>query len=337
MTGPGRAALAVLAALLPAGFRQRQRAEWAADLADLAAHGTVTRWRYLLAVAWTLPALRAAARATTAAGGPSLFTPRGFRAVLGRPGDRGIVVLAVLVSMLAGLYGAAHATRLGWEFIRPLPTAQQSAELRQVMFPGVPVGTEPTEDSNGFPALGHAVAEGADISGLVPGVRDRLVAAGWRIRENPAAGKYVTETLEFEDDLYAVRDGLLLYYDGETWFTVERAAPYWMGWVASAGALLGALLGWLMTGWAGRRAAAGSVAAQLAGAFAWPTVVVVLALLYGPFLLFFDSGLTYAEEVWSHLLHIATGVANWVGVVAATALAIVAVLGRSPTSQPVEP
>jgi hypothetical protein len=55
-----RLAVTALAGLLPNGFRARQRAEWAADLDELP--GTGQRWRYLLWAAWTLPALRAAAR-----------------------------------------------------------------------------------------------------------------------------------------------------------------------------------------------------------------------------------------------------------------------------------
>ncbi|GAA0742083.1 hypothetical protein GCM10010199_68370 [Dactylosporangium roseum] len=51
----------MLCRLLPAGFRGRQRDEWAADLLGLTS-GAGTRWRYLAGAAWTLPALRRAAR-----------------------------------------------------------------------------------------------------------------------------------------------------------------------------------------------------------------------------------------------------------------------------------
>ncbi|GIH02578.1 hypothetical protein Rhe02_06450 [Rhizocola hellebori] len=54
-----RAMIAVLSRLLPAGFRDRQRAEWTGDLVELSAAGARARWRYLFAAAWTLPALRA--------------------------------------------------------------------------------------------------------------------------------------------------------------------------------------------------------------------------------------------------------------------------------------
>jgi len=57
-----RIALTVLAGLLPAGFRERQRAEWTGDLLELADSTAAARRRYLFAAAWTLPALRGAAR-----------------------------------------------------------------------------------------------------------------------------------------------------------------------------------------------------------------------------------------------------------------------------------
>ena len=63
--GPTRAERVMVSAFgaaLPAHFRARQRAEWATDLADLAGEGRPDdRWRYLLAVGRTLPALRALA------------------------------------------------------------------------------------------------------------------------------------------------------------------------------------------------------------------------------------------------------------------------------------
>jgi hypothetical protein len=51
-----------LGSALPPPFRARQQAEWAADLSDVTSQGGSARWRYLLAAAWTLPALRSLAR-----------------------------------------------------------------------------------------------------------------------------------------------------------------------------------------------------------------------------------------------------------------------------------
>ncbi len=66
-TGQTHRAVAVLAALLPAGFRERQAGEWLADLADLPGHPA--RLRYLLAATWSLPALLAATRRAGGGGG----------------------------------------------------------------------------------------------------------------------------------------------------------------------------------------------------------------------------------------------------------------------------
>ncbi|MFI5494187.1 hypothetical protein [Actinoplanes sp. NPDC051859] len=68
-----RSAVAVLARLLPAGFRDRQRQEWTADLMTLSSTRAAVRWRYLLAAAWTLPALRSIVR-TGFGGGPFTAT-----------------------------------------------------------------------------------------------------------------------------------------------------------------------------------------------------------------------------------------------------------------------
>ncbi|TDB74794.1 hypothetical protein [Micromonospora sp. KC723] len=61
LTRAERVAVAVLCRLLPVDFRSRQRDEWTADLLTFAG-GAGTRWRYLASAAWTLPALRHAAR-----------------------------------------------------------------------------------------------------------------------------------------------------------------------------------------------------------------------------------------------------------------------------------
>jgi len=91
---------------------------------------------------------------------------------------------------------------------------------------------------------------------------------------------------------------------------------------------LGALIGWLLTCWASRRADEGSLAAQLAGMVAWPTVVVMPVLLYGRMLLI--PGLqTWRDVFYLNLLYVAGGPPRWVGVVAAVTLGIVVVLGRS--------
>ncbi|WP_285691722.1 hypothetical protein [Actinoplanes sp. NBRC 103695] len=60
----------MLAATLPADFRDRQRDEWTADLLVLSdSPGGPARWRYLLGAAWTLPSLRRLAKGGRTTGG----------------------------------------------------------------------------------------------------------------------------------------------------------------------------------------------------------------------------------------------------------------------------
>jgi hypothetical protein len=174
-----RIAVAVLARLLPAGFRDRQRAEWEADLLDLSRR---QRLRYLVAAAWTLPELRAAVRA----GRPARWTPDGLRAGLGRPGTSGVVALAVLVAVLSGMFGAAAATRAGWEFVGPLPSGAQAEELKRTAFPGVRVVGEDTaafwanspDDRSVYAGVVYSIDQ--TDARQVPGMQERLAAAGWQ-------------------------------------------------------------------------------------------------------------------------------------------------------------
>ncbi|MEV6923870.1 hypothetical protein AB0M46_05070 [Dactylosporangium sp. NPDC051485] len=58
----------------------------------------------------------------------------GLRAHLGRPASRTVVVWAVLTVVISGVFSAAFATRAGWETARPLPrTAQARAMLAEIL------------------------------------------------------------------------------------------------------------------------------------------------------------------------------------------------------------
>jgi hypothetical protein len=76
-----RAALALLGGLLPAGFRERQRDEWAGDLVALAGGD---RRRYLIGAARTLPILRSQVRNHPAARAVVLDMPAGLRETFAR-------------------------------------------------------------------------------------------------------------------------------------------------------------------------------------------------------------------------------------------------------------
>jgi hypothetical protein len=74
--------VALLGALLPAGFRERQRGEWASDLLTLAAEEPAACRSYLLGAARTLPALWSVARGGP--GAPAIAVPAGTRDTVAR-------------------------------------------------------------------------------------------------------------------------------------------------------------------------------------------------------------------------------------------------------------
>lgn len=293
----------MLARMLPREFRDRQRAEWTADLLDLP---RADRARYLLAAAWTLPELRAVVRA----GRPAWWSFRGLRAGLGRPGTSGIVALAVLMAVLGGLAGAATATRAGWEFTRPLPTGAEAAELKRTVFPGAVV----TEETGWAPWGGsvygraHYSVDGPPI----PGTGARLTAAGWH---------RVPEMYDSTDLRWERGELVLTYSTLDSYATVSNAVPKWMGWAALAGAVAGALLGWLLTGWAGRRAREGSIAGQLAALIIWPTAAVVLLMTSLGFLIP-EYGMTSREAFFMQLLYLSESAWRWALPVAAVAFGV---------------
>jgi hypothetical protein len=174
---------AVLSWLLPDGFRERQRAEWHGDLAQL---DPAARWRYLLTATLTLPSLYLAARRSNPGpyGGWALTLPRRSRGY----------ALVTAFALTAGMFGAAVAGRLTWEQPPPLLPEAASRALTQSVFPGRTVVGDP-----GAPAFG-ADPEGAtpggslfevpsvpvdrDLRADTDGARDRLAAAGWTIDED---------------------------------------------------------------------------------------------------------------------------------------------------------
>jgi hypothetical protein len=239
-------------------------------------------------------------------------------------------VLAALVALLAALFGAAGATRIGWEFAPPA----RAGDLGGTIFPGASVtggGDAPLwtrSDDDEYVVYGTVeYTAGQDVMSLAAGVRDRLTAAGWRRPDDlPALGG--GPVLPTEDDpLIVTRGDLIVTYAGGDSFTVARAAPDWLWRYALAGAVLGALLGGLVTVWACRRAPRGSTAAQVAGALTWPTVVVALVLLYGA-MLGRPALQTGRDMFYLHLLYVAGGPPRWIGLVAVAALTVVVVLGR---------
>jgi len=205
----------------------------------------------------------------------------GMRARLGRPRSRGVVVLAVFVALACGFLGAAGASRAGWETAPALPGGAESAAIGQTVFPGLTVwggGDAPKfvqqGDGDGVeygPAyywVKHTT-ETKDIETYTAGVRERLIDAGWRIRSatvDPDPDDADAVTLVYEVAFWATRGDLRLAYTdhvvpnapsydsgGAAAFALTRAEPVWVRVATGAGAVLGALIGWLLTGWVSRR------------------------------------------------------------------------------------
>ncbi|MEU7901244.1 hypothetical protein [Actinoplanes sp. NPDC049118] len=251
----------------------------------------------------------------------------GLRGRLGRPRSRAVVVLATLAALVAGCFGAAAMSVLGWQFAPSLTGVVQAQGIDRTVFPGMTVegcesGSEltysehcadmppfiPNPDHEGtrYGFLEYRVAPTPatlDHLTFTSGVRDRLVADGWRIGSGirvhqglddldtsvldgtsaPFPGDEV-ETAVREATFWATRDGLVLEFFDATGtdtpggvadpsvtarFTVARAAPWWLWGMTAAGALLGALTGWLVAGWISRRTEGDGVASFAAAIPAW--------------------------------------------------------------------
>jgi hypothetical protein len=208
------------------------------------------------------------------------LTRHGCRARLGRPKSRGVVVLTLFLALTGGILGAAAANRLGWEAAPPLP---DSAGIAGTVFPGLttwgggpaPAGIVSQSDGEGL-EYGYAVtwvrhtAATRDVAAYTAGVRSRLEAAGWRVTsvdppldETDVVGANAADRsesftatrgplgLRFNDYYWAGRpayDG-----DGNATFYLWQGPPTWLAAVTWLGFLPGALLAWLLTGWASRR------------------------------------------------------------------------------------
>ncbi len=216
----------------------------------------------------------------------------GLRARLGRPRSRGVVVLAVLVALVGGFVGAAASARVAWEAVPGYPSGAALREISDTVFPGLDATGERDGDGLFFDVMeksaldvlvqGHdedfafstltVAAPGGFVTGdyrtWTDAARDRLVAAGWQIHDEWPTGATWIATGELDESgrsFRATRDGLGLLFSSETdvvdtpagqfyaLATLDRLTPWYVNAAALAGLLLGALAGWLATGWASRR------------------------------------------------------------------------------------
>ncbi|WFE29932.1 hypothetical protein O7623_12430 [Solwaraspora sp. WMMD791] len=239
------------------------------------------------------------------------------RARLGRPGNRLVVLVAVLVSILSGFVAASLTARALGETDRPLPGAAEMATIAGLVTPDVEVPPLQRHDGvfvngNGEAQFGQVRYE-TDHAAPIPDLRaydaevaDRLTAAGWRL--GPTSYSGTAETLT------ATRDGWLLtfsnfYYStepadgGRFEVSVRRVEPTSMPIGFAAGGLLGMVFGWFLTGWASRRtehsAAASGVLALLAIMAAGNSALLINSVVRD-YLTIIDQGFSLHEgPIWS--------------------------------------
>jgi hypothetical protein len=213
----------------------------------------------------------------------------GLRARLGRPASRLVVVTAVLVALTTGYLAAAVSDRLAWEAVPDYPAGAELAEITGTVFPGAALeggrdegrvfsdpagghhGIAPYNEDFGFAGY-HFWPAGTFVEGRygvwTSAARQRLVDAGWTIRDDYPTGATDTATGELDPsgrDLVAERGGLSLHLQtsfnvvdtpaGGFWASAElnRWPPAWLIAVDLTCWLLGGLAGWLVFGWASRR------------------------------------------------------------------------------------
>jgi hypothetical protein len=195
----------------------------------------------------------------------------GMRARLGRPFSKGVVVLAILVSILSGFLSASLANRIGWQAAPALPSGAERARLAEMLTPGLPaqwheltdgpfrdVGGETDAASIGYYTDRTPATENVDA--FLAGLRQRLDAAGWRVIDTSPIGSTDIGTgarTNNSQALIARNDELVLQFEGHTegllTVSIYRAEPRWLTGSTLTVGLFGMLGGWLLTGWASRR------------------------------------------------------------------------------------
>ncbi|MFI7602642.1 hypothetical protein [Actinoplanes sp. NPDC049681] len=216
----------------------------------------------------------------------------GMRARLGRPGSRGVVAIAILISLSTAYLGAAVAARIGWEGGPAFPSGARLAAIENALFPGVGHWAERDGDrlfdDVGEPSTTEVLLRGHDedfkFSTLAVGpdgrslpgdyrawteaTAARLAADGWDVGKTVPTGDTVIATGQLDQNgtlLTATRDEILMEVETSTAVvdtppgnfdvtaTLTRMTPRWLSALSWAGWLAGALLGWLVTGWVSRR------------------------------------------------------------------------------------
>ncbi|MGY0232165.1 hypothetical protein [Longispora urticae] len=197
----------------------------------------------------------------------------GLRRHLGRPRSPRIVLVAVLFALVTGALGGVCGVWASWSAARDLPGPAATAAITGAVMPGqTPLHQsrveepffydDPTDASTILygaddysPGRLHflypATPESENRAGFARTVGDRLRASGWQVTGVRHDGWGVV--------VWAEKDGLLVNVSDTTNgcgcvdLTIVRGTRWWMWPAGVAGALAGALAGWLLLGWLSRR------------------------------------------------------------------------------------
>lgn len=215
----------------------------------------------------------------------------GMRARLGRPASRGVVLVAVLVSLVTGYLAAAVAYRVALEDAPAVPRGTALAEVQGALFPGLASWAEP--DGDVFSDLSvptvtavllHGHSEGFHYATVTIGPDSRFIAGDQRAWSEQAAGRLAARGWDagalhavgptdnetgalIPDGIYlqARRGDLMMEINTsaaavdvpsgkfDVNATITRFPPRSAAVIALGASLPAALLGWLVFGWASRR------------------------------------------------------------------------------------
>ncbi|GAB2575029.1 hypothetical protein Aab01nite_14910 [Paractinoplanes abujensis] len=241
----------------------------------------------------------------------------GLRTRLGRSASRTVVVWALLVTVIGGMFGAAAGSWVGWHTGGSLPSPSWTRALLTDVAPGAAVGPGEPPPSSPFVFEGRplrwadtddlllgrggeyqaAVAtgwaglpRGADLEAQAAYAANRLAATGWTVHtptrtEVDGCG---SERCQPWNNFTAARDDLVLTLDvypapdaqeATVSVALERVTPAGARVGGALGGLVAAVAAFLVFGWASRRTGRPGHPARLAVMFPF---AVGLLLWWGP-------------------------------------------------------
>ncbi|WP_432838959.1 hypothetical protein [Dactylosporangium sp. CA-092794] len=208
----------------------------------------------------------------------------GLRARLGRPASRSVVTWALLTALISGLFGAAFATRAGWETARPLPAPAETSAMLTEIVPDVPWSEPNPPPGRQFGIYGQSLSwdmrdnllfgDGGEYSQVGVGSTvhggsyadpqkavDEAVANlenhGWTVSPvyRPDFRSWLTSVSARRGDLVLTFE---VFWDSTPdttylYASFSRTAPPAVWPCGIAGGLLAGLVAFLLFGWASRR------------------------------------------------------------------------------------